>query len=403
MKIAERFAGVEGSDIRAVVDRCKELEESGAQITHFEIGRPNFDTPAVIKEAAKAALDAGKVHYGPNAGTAELRAAIADYLNRRYGQAWKPGQVMVTNGAIEAIFVSLMTVVNPGDEVLIPEPCWPYFIPMVRIMGGVPKLVPAEFDGAYRPDIAALEKAVTQRTKAILVNSPNNPTGAMFAPEALREIARLAEAHDLLVLADEVYERIQLGERGAASIVSEPGMFARTAMIGAFSKSYSMTGWRIGYVALPEPLCKPALLTHTYVNTSINTFVQDGAVAALRHAEADVERMVASYRERHEECHRRLNAMPGVTCHRSTGSFFLFPRFADYPDDRELALRLLEEAHVATVPGSSFGPSGGGHLRISLTCDWESMVAGLDRMESWLVRNRAAPRSASRQTDKMHS
>ncbi len=383
MKLASRFEDLGGSEIRAIVDRAQELEKGGVRVAHFEIGRPDFDTPTVAKVATKKALDEGKVHYGPNAGFGPLRVAITNHLNERYRTSLNAEQLLVTNGAVEAVFLSLLAVVDPGTEVLIPEPSWPYYPSMVRLMGAVPRLIPSSFDSTYSPSLEALRQSVNRHTRALLLNSPNNPTGAVLDPASRAQLAEFAQEHDLLVVADEVYDRIRFGGP-AGSIVNLPGMSERTALIGAFSKTYSMTGWRVGYVALPPALFRPALLAHTYINTSINTFVQYGALAALEQAEPDVELMLLEYQKRRDVALARLQAMPGVQCATTHGGFFVFPRLIDYPDDRQLAHRLLEEAYVATVPGSSFGPSGASHLRISFSCDMDSLINGLDQMEAWL-------------------
>jgi aminotransferase len=385
MKIAERFSQIPSSAIRVMVDRAYQMEMEGVRIAHFELGRPDFDTPAVIKAATKMALDRGDVHYGPNAGIPVLRKAVARYMSERRGVTWDADQILMTNGSIEALYLSLMTVVEPGDEVLIPEPCWTPYPAVVRLIGAVPRLIPLQVDNGFRLDVGALHRAVTPRTKALFLNSPHNPTGAIFDLSTLERVAELARRHDLLVVSDEVYEQICFDGQTAPTISALPGMQELTAVVSGFSKTFSMTGWRIGYVALPRPLVRPALLTHTNVNTSINTFIQYGALAAIESAGPDVARMSAEYQKRRDEAVRCLQAMPNVTLTPGGGSFFLFPRFNGYSDDQQLALILLQEAHVATVPGSAFGPTGAGHLRLSFSCDMESIAEGLERLNRWLM------------------
>ncbi len=387
MRIAERFSHISAPAIRAMVERAQQLEQRGVRVAHFEIGRPDFDTPEPIKAATKAALDRGEVHYGPIAGLPQLRAAVAKYMGERRNVSWDSDQVLITNGSIEALYLSLITVLEPGDEVLIPEPCWTPYPGIVHLLNAVPRLIPLDAGHGFRLDVAALQQAVTPHTKALMLNTPHNPTGAIIDQSTLAAVAELAQAHDLLVVCDEIYDQICFDGQLPATIAALPGMQERTALVCGFSKTFSMTGWRIGYVALPRPLLQPALLTHAHVMTSVNTFIQYGAIAALESGAPAKALMAAEYQKRRDEALHLLKEMPDVFVTPPGGSFFLFPRFMRFPDDRALAHRLLDEAHVATVPGSAFGPTGVGHLRLSVSCDISSIVEGLERVHRWLDRN----------------
>jgi aminotransferase len=385
MNIARRFSQIPAPAIRAVVERAQQLEQGGIRVAHFEIGRPDFDTPEVIKAATKAALDRGEVHYGPIPGLPELRKAVADYMSERRQVTWGSDQVLITNGSIEALYLSLITVLEPGDEVLIPEPCWTPYPGIVHLLNAVPRLVPLQANNGFHLDLEALRQAITPRTKALLLNTPHNPTGAILDHPSLEGVAELAQSHDLLIVCDEIYDQICFDGQMAPTIAALPGMQERAAVVCGFSKTYSMTGWRIGYVALPRPLVRPALLTHAHVMTSVNTFIQYGAMAALKFGAPAAAQMAAEYQKRRDEALQLLQAMPDVVATPAGGSFFLFPRFLRFSDDKDLARRLLEEAHVATVPGSAFGPTGAGHLRLSVSCDLPTIREGLERVHRWLT------------------
>ncbi len=388
MKIAQRFSSIPIPAIRAMVERAQQLEKSGIRVAHFEIGRPDFDTPDMIKTATTAALDRGEVHYGPNAGLPDLREEVAGYISGRRGVNWDADQVVITSGSIEALYLSLITVLEPGDEVLIPEPCWTAYPGIVHLLNAVPRLIPLRVDAGFGLDIDLLRRSVTPRTKAVLLNTPHNPTGAILDAPTLEGVADIARDHDLLVVSDEIYDQLCFEGQTAPAIAALPGMQDRTALVGGFSKTFSMTGWRIGYLALPRQLVRPAILAHAHVVTSVNTFIQYGAIAALRSGAAAAAGMLAHYQKRRDEAVRLLRAMPDLVVTPGGGSFYLFPRFLRFPDDQQLAKSLLDEAHVATVPGSAFGPSGAGHLRLSVSCSLETVSEGLQWMHEWLVAHR---------------
>lgn len=375
----EAFAG---SGIRRIFEAAGALEREGATVAHLEIGRPDFDTPAHIKAAAIEALHGGRVHYTPNAGIPELRTAIAEKLRQDNGLRVDPDRgVIVTVGAKESVFVCLYGLLDPGDEILVPTPMWPDYLDTTKVVGGIPVQVPLRPERGYRLDAGDLEAAITPRTKALVVHSPHNPTGAVSDEAALRAVAEVAVRHDLLVIADEIYEKLIYDGARHVSIASLPGMFERTVTINGFSKAYSMTGWRLGYVAGPPALIAPLLKVHQCTTTCATSFAQWGGVAAYRGDQTCVGDMVGEFDRRRRLVVGALRAMPGVTLVEPRGAFYAFPDVRGLGlGDTDLAEYLLREALVATVPGSTFGTSGAGHLRISYAAGYEVLAAALERM-----------------------
>ena len=377
-----RMAGFAGSGIRRVFDAAGALEREGRTIAHLEIGRPDFDTPGHIKDAAIDALRGGRVHYTPNAGIPELRAAIADKLARDNDlQVDADRGVVVTVGAKESVFMCLYGLLDPGDEILTPTPIWPDYVDTTKVVGAVPVQVPLRPERGYQPDAADLEAAMTPRTKALVVHSPHNPTGAVCEAATLRAVAELAVRHDLLVIADEIYEKLVYAGARHVSIAALPGMFERTVTINGFSKAYSMTGWRLGYVAGPSALIAPLLKVHQCTTTCANSFAQWGGVAAYRGDQACVAEMVREFDRRRRLVVDTLRRVPGVELVEPRGAFYAFPDVHRLGmDDTDLAEYLLHEAGVATVPGSTFGQSGTGHLRISYAAGYDVLAGALERM-----------------------
>lgn len=377
-----RMAAFAGSGIRRVFEAAGALEGAGAAIAHLEIGRPDFDTPAHIKAAAIDALQSGRVHYTSNAGIPELRSAIADKLARDNGLRVDPeGGIVVTVGAKESVFMCLYGLLDPGDEIIVPTPMWPDYLDTSRVVGARPVEVPLQPGRGYQLDAGDLEGAITPRTKAIVVHSPHNPTGAVCDESALREVAELAVRSDLLVIADEIYEHLIYDGARHVSIASLPGMFERTVTINGFSKAYSMTGWRLGYVAGPRALISPLLKVHQCTTTCANSFAQWGAVAAYRGDPTCVTEMVREFDRRRRLVIEALRGMPAVELVAPRGAFYAFPDVRRLGmSDVDVAEYLLREAHVATVPGSTFGETGAGHLRISYAAGYDVLAGGLERM-----------------------
>jgi len=374
--------GTEGAF--AVLARARELERAGRDVVHLEIGEPDFPTPAHAAEAAFAAIRAGETGYCPAPGIAELREAAAADLSRTRGVPVAPARVLVANGAKPFLFFGVLATCEPGDEVIYPDPGFPIYESAIRFAGATPvPLVLRETDD-FAFSIDELAACVTERTKLVILNSPQNPTGGVLARETLAAAADILRDSSAWVLSDEVYGRL-LHEGAFASIATEPGMLERTIVLDSFSKTYAMTGWRCGYAAVPEPLVEP--LTRFLVNATscVPPFVQRAGVAALTGPQDGVERMRAEFRARRDLVVAGLAAMPGVTCRVPHGAFYAFPNVTGVPLPTEvLADRLLDEAGVALLSGTAFGAAGEGHLRLSYATSRERLAEGLARMRAFL-------------------
>jgi aspartate/methionine/tyrosine aminotransferase len=374
--------GTEGAF--AVLARARELERAGRDVVHLEIGEPDFPTPAHAAEAAFAAIRAGETGYCPAPGIAELREAAAADLSRTRGVPVAPARVLVANGAKPFLFFGVLATCEPGDEVIYPDPGFPIYESAIRFAGATPvPLVLRETDD-FAFSIDELAACVTERTKLVILNSPQNPTGGVLAREALAAAAGVLRDSPAWVLSDEVYGRL-LHEGAFASIATEPGMLERTIVLDSFSKTYAMTGWRCGYAAVPEPLVEP--LTRFLVNATscVPPFVQRAGVAALTGPQDGVERMRAEFRARRDLVVAGLAAMPGVTCRVPHGAFYAFPNVTGVPLPTEvLADRLLDEAGVALLSGTAFGAAGEGHLRLSYATARPRLAEGLGRMRAFL-------------------
>src|SRR5262245_47967623 len=376
--------GTEGAF--AVLARARELERAGRDVVHLEIGEPDFPTPAHAAEAAFAAIRAGETGYCPAPGIAELREAAAAELERTRGVPIPPQRVLVANGAKPFLFFGVLATCEPGDEVVYPDPGFPIYASAIRFAGATPvPLVLREADD-FAFSIDELAARVTERTKLVILNSPQNPTGGVLARETLAAAAGVLRDGPAWVLSDEVYGRL-LHEGAFASIATEPGMLERTIVLDSFSKTYAMTGWRCGYAAVPEPLVEP--LTRFLVNATscVPPFVQRAGVAALTGPQDGVEAMRAEFRARRDLVVSALAAMPGVTCRVPHGAFYAFPNVTGVPLATDvLADRLLDEAGVALLSGTAFGAAGEGHLRISFATARERLAEGLERMRAFLER-----------------
>lgn len=385
---AERVTRIRPSEIRAVQIEAERLERQGIKVYNFSLGRPDFDTPGHIKQAAKDALDRGRVHYTHNAGVIELRRAIARKLAEENGLTVDPEQgIMVTAGSCEAVCVAVLGYVNPGDEVLIPTPSWTNYVAATLLAGGVPVEVPARGEDGFLPNPDALRRRVTTRTRLLILNSPNNPTGVVYPEPLLRRIAEVAEDAGLLVLSDEIYERLLYGQTPHVPFASLPGMGERTLTVNGLSKTFSMTGWRIGYLAGPPNLVQPLVRIHQNLVASACSFVQWGAAEAIGGPSDCVTQMVAEYRLRRDLVWETLSAVPGIRLVRPEGAFYAFPGW-ERPDlcAEEMAQRLLREVHVAVVPGAVFGPGGEGRVRVSYCCATADVKEGVARMAAFIER-----------------
>jgi aspartate/methionine/tyrosine aminotransferase len=382
---ADRMELVPFSGIRKVFERAKALEREGREVIFLETGRPDFDTPTHIKEAAKRALDEGQVHYTSNFGTPELRAAIAAKLARDNRLTYDPGaEILVTVGASEAIFDVFLAFLNPGDEVLYPEPSWLNYAAAARLTGAVPVPIPLRESNAFQVDPDDVRRRLGPRTRLLVLVSPHNPTGTVQSPEVLGRLAELAVKHDLLVLSDEIYEKIIYDGCEHRSLASFPGMRERTITINGFSKAYSMTGWRLGYAAAPGPLIQTMNRVHQYNVACASAFAQAGAVAALTGPQTCVEAMVGEFKRRRDLVVPALNAIGGLSCLTPGGAFYVWVNVARRGvAEGEFAMGLLERAQVSAVPGSVFGESGRGYIRLSYANSYERLAEAMQRIRRY--------------------
>lgn len=370
-----------------VLAKARALEAHGRDIVHLEIGEPDFDTPPSIVAAGVAALERGETHYTPSPGVVELREAIAMYLQERRGVRVDPAQVIVTPGAKPIMFYALLALLEEGDEAIYPDPGFPIYSSMIDFAGarGVP--LPLREENGFQPDLDELRKLAGPRTKVLILNSPNNPTGAVLSREAIREIARVARDRDLWVLTDEIYgELVYDGEH--RSIALEDGMAERTILLDGFSKTFAMTGWRLGYGVFPRPLVDPVTKLVTNSVSCTATFVQRAGTAALMSRPPEVDRMIAEFRLRRDAVVKGLSAVSGITCRAPQGAFYVFPnvRGLGLSTSSEVADRLLNEAGVATLAGTCFGAAGEGYLRLSYANSLANLTKAVQRIADWSSR-----------------
>jgi aspartate/methionine/tyrosine aminotransferase len=382
MRIAARMDSIGTETAFEAAARARALEAAGRSIIHLEIGEPDFDTPANIREAAKRALDDGYTHYPPFFGLPALREAIAADVSARKDVPVHPDHVVVTPGAKPVMYYAMLALVEPGDEVIVPDPGFPIYESMARFAGGTPVPLPIRQEHEFRADLDELEALITRRTRMLVLNSPANPTGGLFTREDIVRIAELALRHDLVVLADEIYGRI-VYEGEHVSIASIPGMLERTIILDGFSKTYAMTGWRLGYAVLPDVLLYAfgRLIINSVSGTS--SFSQMAAVEALTGPQDEVEAMVAEFHARRDLIVDGLNAIPGISCLRPHAAFYVFPDIsATGLDGAELADRLLHDAGVCVLAGSAFGGVGRNHIRISYANSRQNLTEALARIRS---------------------
>ncbi len=386
MRLAERMSRLGTETAFEVLARAKALEAQGREIIHLEIGEPDFDTPAHIKAAAVRALEEGWTHYTPAAGIPALREAIADYIRRTRGIPVGPEHVVVVPGGKPIMFFAILALVEEGDEVIYPNPGFPIYESMIRFVGARPVPLRLRMENEFRVDVEELARLITPRTRMLILNSPANPTGGVLTREDLEAIAELCLKHDLVVLSDEIYSRI-LYEGEHISIASFPGMLERTIILDGFSKTYAMTGWRLGYGVMPEPLAEAVTRLMINSNSCTAAFTQIAGIAALTGPQDDVDRMVAAFRERREVMVEGLNRLPGFRCLKPKGAFYAFPNIEGTGmSSRELAHYLLEEAGVAVLSGTAFGEYGEGFLRLSFANSIENIQRALERIEKALQR-----------------
>jgi len=370
--------------IRVMFDRARELEQEGRKIIHLEIGRPDFDTPPHIVEAAVRALREGKHHYSANAGLLELRRAVADKYRNEYGLSYDPGsEIVITNGVAEGVFLAVNALLNPGDQILIPDPRWVNYAPGAFTALAEPVSYTLFKEEGFQPDPEEIASLITPRTRMLLLASPSNPTGGVIGPEVFEQLARLAIEHDLVVVSDEIYEKIIYPPALHICAASLEGLSERTIVLNGLSKFYSMTGWRLGFALGPRTLIDPILRYHQYMITSTTTFAQWGGVTALQGDQGPSLAMVEKFRKRRDFLTDAVNGLPGFSCTKPSGAFYLFPSIAETGlSGKELSQRLLEEAGVATVAGEHFGRRGAGHIRISYANSLESLKEAVEKIQS---------------------
>ena len=384
VRYAERMKRMSTAATFEMLARGKALEAQGRSIVHLGIGEPDFDTPLHIREAAERAMREGWTHYGPAAGLPDLRAAIAKDWQVQRGIPCGPEHVVVTPGAKPILFFTMLATLEPGDEVLIPSPAFPTYASVASFLDA--RVVPVPLDAArgFDLDLAAVRERLNSRTRMIVLNSPHNPTGGVLPLATLHALAGLAEKHDLLILSDEIYSRM-VYEADAPSIASLPGMAERTAVVDGFSKTWAMTGWRLGFGILPEPLAKHVATLMNNSNSCTASFVQKAGLAALEGSQAPVEAMMREFRARRDLFVEGLNALPGVSCAPPAGAFYTFPdiRATGFTSEA-LAEALLEETGVVTLPGTGFGPEGEGFLRLSYAHSQDALREALTRIGTFL-------------------
>lgn len=384
MKLAERIGEVTPSVTLAVSAKAKAMKAEGLDVCSFSAGEPDFPTPAHVVAAAKQALDQGKTRYGPAPGEPELRAAIARKLQQDNQLPYQAEQIAVTCGGKQSLYNLMMALISPGDEVIIPAPYWLSYPEMVKLAGGTPVIVTTTAATDYKITAEQLEAAITPQTKLFVLNSPSNPTGVVYTPAEIKALAAVIVDRDILVVADEIYEKIIYDGAEHLSIGSlGPEIFARTITSNGFAKAYSMTGWRVGYLAAPLEIVKATMTVQSHSTSHVCTFAQFGAIAALASPQDCVEEMRQAFAKRRQLMLDALNAIPGLSCPTPGGAFYLFPNVEKTGmSSLEFCDTLLTDYHVATVPGAAFGADG--HIRLSYATDDATILKGMERLEKFV-------------------
>lgn len=381
-KIAARMNRMAPSGIRKVNEKALAMERAGEKVLHFEIGRPDFDTPEYIKRAAEQALADGKVHYTSNFGLMELRQAIADKLKRENNVDYTASEVLVTVGLSEAVFAVLATILEEGDEILVPDPVWLNYINVPNLLGAKAVTYGLTEETGFQMNLEEVKAKITSKTRAIVIITPNNPTGGVLSEDVLKELAEIAVSNDLMVISDEVYERLVYDGAKHISIASLPSMKERTFTMNGMSKAYAMDGWRLGYVAAPEEYILAMNKFHQHNTTCAPNFVQVAAIAALNEEGDEVKEMVKEYQRRRDYAVKAINEIPGLHCECPKGAFYIFINCKSLNmKSADLSAYLLEEAKIALVPGDVFGPGGEGYLRMSFANSYDNIVEGCAQLK----------------------
>jgi len=387
MRLAQSFSRLGTETAFEVLARARALEAQGRKIIHLEIGEPDFDTPANIRDAAKKALDGGFTHYGPSAGLPETRKAVAEYVTKTRGVAYAPEETIIVPGGKPIIFFTILALIEPGDEVVYPNPGFPIYESMINYVGGKPVPLPIREERDFDFDPAEFEKLLTPKTKLVILNSPANPTGGVMSRETMDRVARsLAKFPDAMLLTDEIYSRV-VYEGTHHSLLSYPGMKERSILLDGFSKTWAMTGWRLGYGAGPKWLIDAIAKLSTNDHSCVSSFSQIAAIEALNGPQDAVVAMVAEFKRRRDVIVKGLNALPGITCKTPSAAFYVFPNIKGTGlASKALADALLAEAGVACLPGTSFGALGEGYLRFSYANSIENIEKALAAMKAALPK-----------------
>ena len=393
MKTSQRAQSVPPSATMAVTTRAKEMKAQGIDVVSFAAGEPDFDTPNFIKEAAIEALKAGKTGYTATPGIPELRKAIADKLKTENNLDYTPEQIIVNIGAKHSVYESMQAVLDPGDEVILPTPYWVTYPETIKLTGATAVVVETTAENGYKLTAEQLKAAITDKTAMLMLNSPNNPGGFAYSPDELKALADVLKGTDIMVLSDEIYERLMYGSNKFVSFASlSEDAYNRTLTINGMSKAYAMTGWRVGYTAGPIDAIKAMTRLQSHMTQNPVTFVQYGSLAALQDTTGAVEKMRVEFEKRGIVMAKRLNAIDGFKCHQPEGAFYCFPDVSAHygktiggavlNNSMDFAAALLEQAKVAIVPGDPFGCPK--NIRLSFACSMEQIEKGIDRIQQWL-------------------
>jgi aspartate aminotransferase len=387
LQLAQRMSRLGTETAFEVLNKARALERQGKSIIHLEIGEPDFDTPANVVEAAVDALHKGWTHYGPSAGLPELRQTIAEYVSRTRGVKVTPDEVVVVPGGKPIIFFTILALIDEGDEVIYPNPGFPIYESMIHYVGGkaVPVRVSEDLD--FSLDVNELASLITDRTRLIILNSPHNPTGGVMQRKDVEQVAKIIGDRNILVMSDEIYSRL-LFEGEHFSIMSVPGMQERTILLDGFSKTYAMTGWRMGYGVMRADLATHITRLMTNSNSCTASFTQMAGIEALRGDQSSVDHMCAEFKHRRDVFVAGLNKIKGFSCRMPKGAFYVFPNITKTGwQSKPLADALLEQAGVAALSGTAFGEFGAGYLRFSVANSLENLQRALDRVDQWTRKN----------------
>ena len=380
--ICSKFSKVAPSGIRKINEKTIQMEREGKRVYHFELGRPDFDTPKLVKDATIKSIENGDVFYTSNFGIMELREAVSEKLKKENNLDYSAKEVLITAGASEAIYDTYSLILEEDDEILLPNPCWPNYINAAHIMKAVPVSYSLEEENDFQIDFDELEKLVTEKTKALVIINPSNPIGSMLTKETLEKLAKFAKEKDILVISDEIYEQIVYGNKEHISMASIDGMKESTITINGFSKTYSMTGFRLAYIAAPEEYIRVLNTIHQHNTSCATSFVQHAGITALKEAEEDVKKMVEEYKRRRDYIVEKVNSIDGLSLNSPDGAFYAFINVKGVGvSAEEFCEYLLDEECVAVVPGNIFGSAGEGFVRLSYASSYEDIVEGLNRME----------------------